>query len=198
MAGVTDKEIGVARVYGSAILELAEARHSAEALLEELQALGSVLARDRGFAHFLASPMTDTKQKGEVIERVFRGRASDLLVDALQIVNRKGRLDLLPAVIEGYRRLLAELRGRVDVHVSSATPLTDALRGRLREVAAALSGKDPQLQEAVDPSLIGGLVMQIGDVKYDSSVARRLRTVGDSLALRASEEIHGGRAYWSS
>jgi len=130
-----------------------------------------------------------------VIEEVFRGTASDLLVDSLQVINRKGRLGQLRAIAEAYRLAHHALRGWVDAHVRTAVPLDDALRARLREAIAASTGKQPTLIERVDPSLIGGMVVEVAGKKIDASVASRLRDLSAALLSRASREIYSGRAY---
>lgn len=189
MATVNDRELALARIYSKAMLELAEQRGEAENLLDELQEVARFLDGNPELERFFGSPLVDDEDRARVLEKAFRGKASDLLVDALQVVNRKGRLGLLRAIAEGYRLEIRELRGRVEAHVRTAVPLTEALRTRVREAVARHTGKQPDLVERVDPALIGGIVIQVGDEKIDGSLARRLRDLGRNLELRASQEI---------
>ena len=101
MPSVSDKEITVARVYSGAMLRLAEAKGEADSLLGELDEL----------VGFLSSPMIDPDLRKGSLEKLFRGKVSDLLVDSLQILNEKVRLDLIRAVAQTYRADHAELRG---------------------------------------------------------------------------------------
>jgi F-type H+-transporting ATPase subunit delta len=78
--------------------------------------------------------------------------------------------------------------------VRTAIPLGEALRARVRESVARYTGKQPRLIEKVDPSLIGGIVIDVEGRKIDGSVARRLREIGQALERRASEEIVRARA----
>ena len=191
-----DQELdAVARVYGSAMFDFAGSTGLADALLEELQDLTAYLEQDADFDNFLSTPAVDTASRAKVIEKLFRGKYSDLLVDSLQVLNNRERLGLLRAVTQTYRRLHEEARGHVDVHVRTAVPLTDALRIRLRDVAGKYTGKQAYLLETVDESLIGGLVMQIGDEKFDTSLRSRLKALRAGLLDRASRELHSGKSY---
>lgn len=194
MANVSDRELALARVYSRSILELAEERGQAEAVLDELMELVKYLDRNPEFEQFLGSPLVEAEDRGRTVEKALRGRASDLLVDSLQVVNRKGRLGLLRAIAEGYRIEFRDLRGIADAHVRTAVPLSEAMRTRVRESVARFTGKQPFLIEKVDPSLIGGIVIEVGGQKIDGSVSSRLRELGQSLERRASQEIVRSRA----
>ncbi|MGD2108332.1 MAG: ATP synthase F1 subunit delta [Phycisphaerae bacterium] len=195
MAEFEGQEMAVARVYAGAMLELAEARNETAQLQTELLELAERVDTNPDFARFLSSPLVDAKARRAALEKLFRGRYSDLLVDSLQVLNRKDRLGLIRAVAEAFRLDYEDARGRLEVHVRTAVPLPDELRGRIKTVAKEKTGKDVDLVETVDDSLIGGLVMRIGDEKFDASVATRLKTIGAALLERASHEIHGGRSY---
>ena len=195
MANMSDKEMAVAKVYSASMLELAEAAGEADSLLEELRDLGNYLAQNADFDNFLSSPMVDAKVRAQALERILRGRASDLLVDSLQVLNRKERLGLLRAIVESYRLAHEELRGQIDVHVSTAIPLSPALRELLGKVASEYTGKQAILVETVDESVIGGMIIRAGDEKIDASVATRLRRLSDAFLERATHEVHGEKGY---
>jgi len=195
MANVSDVEVTIARAYSRAMLNLAESRGQADALLAELTELVSYLDRQPDLDALFTSPMVDPAHRKKAIERIFRGKAGDLMVDTLQILNRKERLGLIRAVVEAYRLALEGLRNQVDVHVRTAVPLPGKLRKRLHEVASRYAGKDAQLVETVDESLIGGIVLQIGDQKFDASIASGITRLQGALSERASREIHSKKAY---
>jgi F-type H+-transporting ATPase subunit delta len=192
MANVDSREAGVASVYARAMLELAAAQGQEDELLAELHDLSRTVEDDAELATFLASPLVSGEARAEVLEKVFRRRASDLLVDSLEVINRKGRLGLLPAIAAAYRGEYRELRGLVDVRVTTAVPLNEAQRASLSRAVAGFTGKQPQLIERVDPSILGGLVVEVAGEKVDSSLATQLRDVGMALAQRAAQELHGG------
>jgi F-type H+-transporting ATPase subunit delta len=195
MAKIDERDLAVGRLYAEAMLGLAEERGQSDALLDELKELVDFLDQNPKVEHFLASQMVDEEGRAKVLEDLFRGQASELLLDSLQVINRKGRLGQLRAIAESYRVALRDLRGWVDVHVRTAVPLDEAQRTRLQDVIAASTGKKPTLIERIDPSLIGGLVVEVAGKKFDASVASRLHDLSEALLARASREIHSGTAY---
>jgi F-type H+-transporting ATPase subunit delta len=192
MANVNSRDLRVARIYAKAMLELAAAEHQEDDLLDELRELGRAIAGDAELATFVATPLVSGEARAEVLEKVFRRRASDLLVDSLEVINRKGRLGLLPAIAEAYRGAYRELRGLVDARVTTAVPLGEAQRAGLAAAIAKLTGKRPDLIERVDPGILGGLVVEVAGEKIDSSLATRLRDAGELLRQRAATELHRG------
>ena len=198
MAGVDDRTLALGRVYAVPMLDLATGQGQADALHEELQELGRLLDGNPRIEEFLGSPMVDGEDRRQVLERLFRGRASDLLVDALQVVNRHGRLGYLRAIAEAYRREYRDRHGLVDARVRTAVPLDEALRGNLKEAIARFTGKQPTLAETVDPALLGGMIVEVEGNKIDGSVASRLRGLSAALERRASEEIHRGAQTYSA
>lgn len=196
MAGVSDQELTIARVYGSAMLHLAQATGEVDSLLEELRDLAGRVEQDEKLDGFLTDPTVDTAARTLTIERLFRGKYSDLFVNSLLVLNLKGRLGLVRAVAEAYHLEREDLQGRVEVHVRTASPLSDALREQLRTVVSQQAGKEATLVETIDESLIGGVVVQIGDRKFDASVATKLRNIGEALRERAAREIQSGKTYF--
>ena len=188
-----DKQMAIAQVYAHAMHDLAQARGEAGALGEELADLAAYVAGSAELATFFSSPLVDAGDRAKSLERLLRGRASDLLVDSLQVINRKERLGALGAIAEAYHLRHQEHLGQVDVRVATALPLSGALRRRLETVLAEHSGRQPQLIEEVDPSLIGGIVLRIDDEKIDASVIHEIGRLRRALRERSEQEIHRGR-----
>lgn len=195
MPKVDHKLVAVARVYSRAMYELATARGEAASLLKELMELAGYVERDADFAAFLASPLIDVEERTALLEKLFRGKASHLLVDSLQVLNRKGRLGLLSTLAETYRLQHQETLGRIDVHVTTAVPLTDRLRKKLKAAIRKQRHETPELIETIDESLIGGIVVQIGDEKADASVVRKIDKLRKVLHQRSVREIHRRREH---
>ena len=192
---IDEREREVGRRYAEVILHVAEEQGEAEALRDELAELVGYLDRTPELEQLFSSPLVDEGDQAELVEKAFRGKASDLLVDSLQVINRKGRLGSLRAIAAEYRAALLKQGGWMDVHVRTAVPLTDALRARLTAALAATTSRKPSLVEHVDPAVIGGLVIQIEGRKIDASLASRLHHLSEALHARASREIHSGKAY---
>ncbi len=196
MQAAREQDLAVARVYSDSMIQLAELSGEVENLLNELVDFVSLMNKDKGFRQFVESPLVDVEARTRSIEKLFRGNYSDLFVDSLQVLNRKGRLGLIGAVAQCYGHEYEERRDVVEVYIQTASPMTDPLREQIKEVAVKHTGRQAKLVETVDESLIGGLVMRIGDQKFDASIATRLRRLGQALQDRASRELLSGRKHW--
>ena len=197
MAPAREKDLAIARVWADSLFALAAERGREDELLHELEGLVELIDRQPTLEVLLASPATDAEAKRVLLEKALRGRASDLLVDALQVMRRKGRLVLIRAVAQAYRAAWLERRHKVEVRVSSAVPLSEPLREALRLAAAERTNRQPILVERVDPELLGGLVISIGDEKLDSSVSTELDAMEIALLERASRELLSGKSYFT-
>lgn len=196
MAGGQEEQAGLARVWSASIAGLAVAAGRDDELADELEGVVELFDASPDVESLLTSPVIDDATKRALIEKALRGRASDLLVDALQVMREKDRLGIVRALAKAYRTEWLRRRRRVEVRVASAVPLTDPLREALRAAASNRTGMEARLVEHVDPSLLGGLVVTIDDEKFDDSVARELRRIEENLLARASHELHAGKTYF--
>jgi F-type H+-transporting ATPase subunit delta len=189
----------VARVYAEALLNAAAKAGRDGDLLHELDALvGEVFARDPNFEEFLASAAIDRNRKAAVLRGAFDGRADELLVNFLQVLNEHDRLGALRAIAAVYRELYDRRGGRMNVRVASAVPLSDEQQERLRRDLREQFRREPVLHVRLDPDLLGGLVVQVGDWVWDASVRTRLDEIRDQIIERSSHAIQFGRNRFSS
>lgn len=196
MAASQDKARSLARIYAEAML--AAAAGGAQGFVDDLDALVGLLDRDAAFEAVLANPLINAAGKRTLIEKALRGKLGDTLVDGLQVMRRKGRLGLVRELARAVHEIWLERQGKVEVRVTSAVPLSAALRADLLRAAAERIGKQPVLVERVDPRLLGGLVVRARDGKFDSSVARTLGRIEAALLERASIELHSDKSYVTS
>lgn len=168
----TDRQ-QVGKLYAKALL--GAAGDHAEQLIDELDSLvDEVLAKLPSIRAIFDSPRIAHSEKEAMLDKVFQGKMHPVLLNFLKVCSRRRRLDCLGAVRTEGRRQLNELAGRVEVQVSTATPMGDDRLQSLREQLAKLLGSEVVLSTSVDPELLGGLVVRVGDTVYDGSVSRRL------------------------
>jgi len=165
----------IAQPYASALFDLASETGSVvpvEAGLVELQKLAG---ESDDFARFLRSPVITADVKQSALDAILARTQVDPLVGKfLRAVASNGRLFALPAIISAYRALAAKSRGEVTAEVTSASPLSREQVSHLAETLKAKIGKTVTLDERVDPSLIGGLVVKVGSQMIDSSLKTKL------------------------
>jgi F-type H+-transporting ATPase subunit delta len=189
----------VARVYAEALLTAAARRRQAQDVLDELQALvGEVFKANPQFEAFLAGGAVGRNRKTEVIDRIFKDRASELFVNFLNVLNDHERLGLLRPILNAYRELHDQQAGRIQVQVRSAVGLPDDQRQGLVNALRQGFRAEPVLESKIDPELLGGLVVQVGDWMYDASVRTQLDNLRNQLIERSSHEIQSRRDRFSS
>src|SRR5262249_12478805 len=170
-----------------------------EAVLDELDSLiRDLFAADPQFEVFLASGAIGRDQKAKVIRSIFANRASDLFTNFLSVLNHHERLDLLRPLFTAGRALHDQRAHRLRVQVRSAVPLPDDQRDRLIHELRQTFHLEPVLQPQVDPDLLGGMVVRVGDWVYDTSVRTQLETIRNQLIARSSYEIQSGRNRFSN
>ncbi|MDF2982366.1 MAG: synthase subunit delta [Devosia sp.] len=165
----------IARPYASALYDLAAADGSVAAVEQGLVNLLALSEQSPDFARFLRSPVINTEEKAQAIHAVLeRAKAHTTVGNFVKVVARNGRLFALPAIIQAFRERAAGARGEVNADVTSATPLTAAQVKTLADTLKAKIGKSVTLNQHVDPSLIGGLVVKVGSQMIDSSLKTKL------------------------
>ena len=195
MAESDVREQPVARVYAEALLELAVQRDQVDTVREELTALAGLMRADPKLHAFMQSVVIDDDARGESINRMFKGRVSETMFGFLRVLNAKGRAGLLDAIAEQFAAVEDKRLGRIDVGVTSACELDEPLRAEILRAVQQHTGKTPVLDVTVDPELIGGLRIRIGDRLLDGSVRSRLAGVAKALKRRGSHEIAAGREF---
>jgi len=189
----------VARVYAEALLDVAQERGLADAVGQELESLvREVFNSAPEVESTLGSPVVKRSVKTPLLATVFKDQVSDLVFNFLNVLNSKDRLSLVRNVAVGYRDLLDQRAKRLRVSVKSAVPLSDAQTEQLKKSIGQATGLDPVLSAKIDPALLGGMIVQIGDQVYDSSVRTRVESIRNQLLARSSYEIQTGRDRFSS
>ena len=182
-----------AAVYAESLLQLANETGEAEAIGVQLQQLKELWKADPDFAAMMSSAAIDVGARRGSLRKAFGGgRVHRWVLNLLLVMNDKRRSMILPAVCAAYRRKLDRQLQREEVFVTSAVPLDDPQRARLREQIKRLTGHDADLSEAVDPHVLGGMRVQVGDRLYDMSVQRRLRDVRSALFAATEKHLLAG------
>ena len=197
LAAEIDADVGVqhvATVYAEAFLGAVERAGQTEAVLAEFDSLlADVLDRYPNLEEILTSGLISPEEKVGILDRVFGGRASTVLLNFLKVVSRHGRLDCLRAIHRRTHELYDELRGRVRLRLATARAISDELAARIAGRLRGLIGGEPLLARVIDPDLIGGAVVRVGDTVYDGSVATRLENVRQQMIKRSAHEIQSRR-----
>jgi len=184
----------VGAVYAKSLLGAAESEGQLDAVIADLDTLVTeVLDRFPDFEKVLASALIKHEQKSALIDRSLGSSFSPLLVRFLKVVARHGRLDTLRAIHYEAHKLYDDVRGLVRVDMSTATAVNGPLLENLKTAISKMLGRKLEIEPSVDPKLIGGVVLKVGDTVYDGSVARQLAQVRQQMIDRSVHEIQSRR-----
>lgn len=172
----------VSKTYGDALFELAVEENRTDSLMEEILMLQTVLKENKDFEKILEHPEISKQNKLQVIEDVFKGRISDALTGFLRIVVTKGRYKDLPDIFAYFIARVKEYRKIGVAQVTSAISLSDVQKQKIeKKLLDSTQYETMEIEYKVDESLIGGLLIRIGDRVVDSTIKHRLTSLTASL-----------------
>jgi len=180
----------VARRYALALYEEAEAKGQVDTVDSDVETLHSALDGSRDLEAVFSSPVISREKKEAILGRLFQGKVSDLTTRFVGLMVSKQREELLPETVRAYAALRDERLNIVEATVRSAQPLAHDEADRLRQRLESQTGKTVRMHMQVDPALIGGLVVRVGDVVYDRSVSHQLKTLRAQLMERAAVSLN--------
>jgi F-type H+-transporting ATPase subunit delta len=177
-------------VYAKALLGAAEKVGNADQVVEELESLVSdVLNKLPQLEATLYSLRLTHEERLPILDKAFGGRLSPTLLTFLKVVSKHGRLDSLRAIARAARKQLNTARGRVEVIVQTAHPLSNPLRDRIVARLTQLLGRQVILATEINEDLLGGLMVRVGDTVYDASLAARLKQMQEVTLNNAKQTI---------
>lgn len=162
--------------YAKSLLDLASDQNTLDKVVQDINMLQQAL-KNRDFYLFIKSPIVNTSKKQQIFNSLFKGKVTDVTMAFLDIVVRKGRENYLPEIAAEFMEKYKTLKGITTVLLTTAVPVSakqiEEIESKLR--SSNLVATHVEFEQKVDPSLIGGFVVQIGDQLIDSSVARKLK-----------------------
>lgn len=170
----------VARRYARAVLELARERgEPLETWLDELRSVERALS-DPAISSVLASPQLTFEQKREIVDQGI-GQLDELRRNLVYMLIEGGRVEAIGALVRELQRLLHEQNGIAEATITTAVPLSDSDAAGVAVRVGQMLGKRVIAERTVDPSIIGGIVIRVGDTLINGSVAGRLAALREQL-----------------
>ena len=165
----------LAKRYARAFFDIAVEEGKIEDYGRELAAFATLIAQNKALQEFLANPIFELKSKKNVIEELLgRTQISGRTANFLRLLVDKQRIGILGEVENAYKEFMDKSLKKVRVSVKTAYPLTSELEGALKQRVAEMTGKEVEMTVEDDASLIGGLIVRVGDTMFDGSIKTQL------------------------
>ena len=169
--------------YANALADIALAQSAAEPAAKQLDGFGAAYAESAELRTFLASPAVSVEAKHAVLENICgRLGATKIIRNFLFVIADHRRTQLIPEIVATFQQVLRQRQGVAEAEVASAVELSAAQKKELAATLARLTGKKIEPKYALDPALLGGAVVRIGDTIYDGSLRSRLNEMRTRLA----------------
>lgn len=167
---------GLAERYAAALYAHADENHALDTVVSQMEDLGRMIDDSSDFRRLLASPLIDVKTAVAAAQAVLTQEGFGKEVrDFVGVISVNRRLRALRDIVSAFAALVAQRRGVVTAHVASAHPLNDVQRQQLRARLIEAGYGNVNIDERVEPDLLGGLVVRIGARLYDTSLKSRLQ-----------------------
>lgn len=180
----------LATVYAKALLGVTQQANTTASSLEELESLvDDVFNKLPAFEATLVSLRVPLADKERMLDRAFSGKLSGSLLNFLKVLARHGRLDCLRSIRNAYKRLYNQIRGYVSVEITTAAPVENDVLPAIVAKLRATTGKEIDLHTRIDPEMLGGIMVRIGDTVYDGSVRHQLSQMREQALEQTVQKL---------
>jgi len=168
--------------YAKALMQLVQEKGLMDEVIADIKSINSIIRDVHELELLLQSPLVKSEKKTAILHSIFNGKVSELSLSFINQVATHNRENILSVICDEYITLYNEINNIAKVNVTTSIPLEDGLREELLSTLKAkynLSSID--LDEKVDESLIGGMVLRMGDMQLDASIRRQLNDIKNEL-----------------
>ncbi|HKW34621.1 MAG TPA: ATP synthase F1 subunit delta [Candidatus Acidoferrum sp.] len=169
--------------YANALADIALEQGAAEPAVKQLESFGAAYEQSAELRTFLASPAVSVEAKHAVLEKIIgRIGAAKIIRNFLFVIADHRRTQLIPEIVATFQQVLRQRQGVAEAEIASAVELTAAQKKELAATLVRVTGKKIEPKYSLDPALLGGAVVRIGDTIYDGSLRSRLNEMRARLA----------------
>jgi F-type H+-transporting ATPase subunit delta len=162
------------RRYAKSFLDLAVEKNALEQVKDDMAFILEVIEASKELRTMLKSPVINHDKKSAVLEAVIGPTVSEITNSFIKVILRKGRESQLEGIAHGFRNLYRQHHGIEEAIITSAQPLTEAQKEDIRTKLKGVTGNAIEIKEIIDPSIIGGVKIRVGDRQYNGSLAYQL------------------------
>ena len=172
----------IANRYAEALFQLSEEENITKEIYNELHSVLNIIKSNKDLDNVLKSPLVAKAEKVQLIETLFNNKINNNLKNFLKILVEKGRISSLKSIELTFKQLLNDRDNIIEGTVISAIPLTGEKVKELEEKLSKKYNKNVTLENKVDKSILGGVLIRLGNIQIDGSVKTRLDNIKDQLS----------------
>jgi F-type H+-transporting ATPase subunit delta len=179
-------EIQVASRYAKSLIDLAQEQNVLEPVKQDIELFIKTVKENPLLRAVLANPIIGLDKKAGILSELFTGKVNQMLLNYFKIVVNKGRSEILYATAKEFINEYNKRKNIVKATVTSAAPLSDKNKKQIEDLVKEVTKGDVVLETKVDPELIGGYILKVGDRQYDASIASSMRKLKKEFNLQPS------------
>lgn len=171
-------EFRAASRYAKSLLQLADDKGVLEEVHHDMLSLYQLCDESRDFQLMLKNPIIKSDKKLTILEKIFKGKVNEMTMAIFGIITRKNRTKLLPGIAKEFHEQYNLLKGIEVAKVTTAVPLSEQLRSKIKDLVKSISSKNEvELKEVVDKDIIGGFILNVGDRQIDDSLKSKIKAL---------------------
>ena len=175
----------LAREYGDGLYALTEEENISKEVLEQLITLKNLFREQPDFIRLLGNMSLSKQERVQIIDQVLRSQVHPYLLNFLKILCERNALNEYEGCLSAFKTLYNQAHGIVEAMVTTAVALDDEQRARMTEKLSAMTGKTVVLNEKVDASLVGGVLLEMNGQRYDNTLKNRLKSIHSAMVQGA-------------
>ncbi len=171
-----------AKRYAKALFELANEKNELQTIHSDLSMIFNAIQQSPDLQKALSNPTINTSKKSEIVNKIFASKVSPLTVNLLHTLASNDRLNILGDIYKAFDNFYKKQKGIINATVTTAVPLNDKLEQQIYQKIKDLTGsKEIDLLKIIDPSILGGFVLNVEDLRYDASIKGKLAKIKSKL-----------------
>lgn len=175
----------LAREYGEGLYALTEEERISQAVLEQMQTLRALFREQPDFCRLLGNMSLSKEERVKILDSVLRGQVHPYLLNFLKILCERGALSEYEGCLAAFQTLYNQAHGIMEATVTTAVPLEPKQRERMTEKLGKMTGKTVVLNEKIDASLMGGVLLEMNGQRYDNTLKTRLQSIHSAMVQGA-------------
>ena len=175
----------LAREYGDGLYALCEEENISHEVLDQMLSLSRIFKEQPDFTRLLGNMSLSKEERVKILDSVLRGQIHLYLLNFLKILCERGALNEYEGCLAAFKTLYNQAHGIVEASVTTAVALDDEQRARMTEKLSKMTGKKVVLNEKIDASLVGGVLLEMNGQRYDNTLKNRLKSIHSAMVQGA-------------